>query len=186
MGWSIEEHIGDCRPFPEQVIVYRGETDECLAYVSGEVADRLKAENERLREQLAKARDPQRIGGRADPESFVYAIEQLREFRWQHATNDEDAIPYINNVAAAHERENEQLREQMDTAEHNRKRNFREYVRMCHENDKLRELLRDTLIQTDQYCDKYGIEYEDIADALYKANADLNRRLHELGVEVNE
>ena len=71
----------------------------------------LAAENAKLREELAKARDPQRIGGQADPSSFVYAIEQLREFRWQHATNDEDAIPYINNVAAAHERENAALRE---------------------------------------------------------------------------
>ena len=71
----------------------------------------LESNNAKLREQLAKARDPQRIGGTADPESFVYAIEQLREFRWQHATNDEDAIPYINNVAAAHERENAKLRE---------------------------------------------------------------------------
>lgn len=70
-----------------------------------------KAENEQLREQLAKARDPQRIGGTVDPKSFVYAIEQLREFRWQHATNDEDAIPYINNVAAAHKRETGELRE---------------------------------------------------------------------------
>ena len=74
----------------------------------------LKAENAKLREELAKARDPQRIGGQADPSSFVYAIEQLREFRWQHATNDEDAIPYINNVAAAHERENDKLRELVD------------------------------------------------------------------------
>lgn len=70
-----------------------------------------KAENEQLREQLAKARDPQRIRGTADPKSFVYAIEQLREFRWQHATNDEDAVPYINNVAEAHERETAKLRE---------------------------------------------------------------------------
>lgn len=68
-----------------------------------------EAENAKLREELARARDPQRIGGQADPSSFVYAIEQLREFRWQHATNDEDAIPYINNVAAAHERENAKL-----------------------------------------------------------------------------
>lgn len=52
MSWSIEEHIGDCRPFPAQVIVYKGETDECMAYVSGEVADRLKAENAKLREQI--------------------------------------------------------------------------------------------------------------------------------------
>ena len=73
--------------------------------------ERLQADNAKLRDELAKARDPQRIGGQADPSSFVYAIEQLREFRWQHATNDEDAIPYINNVAAAHERENAKLRE---------------------------------------------------------------------------
>ena len=60
MSWSIEEHIGECRPWPAQVVVYRGETDECLAYVSGEVADQLKAENaklcadvERLRQELA-------------------------------------------------------------------------------------------------------------------------------------
>ena len=72
--------------------------------------DALSLENAKLREELAKARDPQRIGGQADPSSFAYAIEQLREFRWQHATNDEDAIPYINNVAAAHERENAKLR----------------------------------------------------------------------------
>ena len=71
----------------------------------------LEAENAKLREEAERARDPQRIGGQADPSSFVYAIEQLREFRWQHATNDEDAIPYINNVAAAHERENAKLRE---------------------------------------------------------------------------
>ena len=72
---------------------------------------RANAENANLREEAERARDPQRIGGQADPSSFVYAIEQLREFRWQHATNDEDAIPYINNVAAAHERENAKLRE---------------------------------------------------------------------------
>ena len=50
MSWSIEEHIGECRPWPAQVVIYRGETDECLAYVSGEVADQLKAENAKLRE----------------------------------------------------------------------------------------------------------------------------------------
>lgn len=50
MSWSIEEHIGECRPFPAQVVVYKGETDECLAYVSGEVADKLQAENAKLRE----------------------------------------------------------------------------------------------------------------------------------------
>ncbi len=53
MSWSIEEHIGECRPWPAQVVVYRGETGECLAYVSGEVADRLQAENAKLRELCA-------------------------------------------------------------------------------------------------------------------------------------
>ncbi len=57
MSWSIEERIGDCRPFPAQVVVYRGETDECLAYVSGEVADGLKAENAKLREERDMYRD---------------------------------------------------------------------------------------------------------------------------------
>lgn len=90
----------------QTVQAYRDESREWR-----EVAERAQAENDKLREELAKARDPQRIGGQADPSSFVYAIEQLREFRWQHATNDEDAIPYINNVAAAHERENDKLRE---------------------------------------------------------------------------
>lgn len=53
MSWTIEEHIGECRPFPAQVVVYRGETDECIGYVRGDVADRLKAENEKLRELCA-------------------------------------------------------------------------------------------------------------------------------------
>lgn len=75
------------------------------------IVTELKAENERLREELERAYDPQRIRGQADPESFTYAIEQLREFRWQHATNDTDAIPYINKVASAHERETKRLRE---------------------------------------------------------------------------
>ena len=93
------------------------EAFKAIALVSRRIAELenenhyLKVENAKLREEAERARDPQRIGGQADPSSFVYAIEQLREFRWQHATNDEDAIPYINNVAAAHERENAKLRE---------------------------------------------------------------------------
>ena len=56
-----------------------------------------------------------------------------------------------------------------------------EIDRLKAENAKLRELVRDTLIQTDQYCDKYGIEYEDCADTWGKANADIDRRMRELG-----
>lgn len=91
-------------------------SDESARWFTTKIAD-LKAENERLREELERARDPQRIRSQADPESFVYAIEQLREFRWQHATNDDDAIPYINRVAEAHERETKRLREEMKDLE---------------------------------------------------------------------
>lgn len=54
--------------------------------------------------ELARARDPQRLRG-TKPNTFDGAIEALREFRWQHATNDEDAVPYINAVKEAHDRE---------------------------------------------------------------------------------
>lgn len=119
--------------------------------------DQLKAENDKLRKQLAQARDPQRIGGTAIPDSFVYAIEQLREFRWQHATNDEDVIPYINNVAVAHDREkdmlkaeNDKLREDMEDLEgydqmlRDRLRQETELkVKVKKKNAKLRKLVED-------------------------------------------
>lgn len=59
MSWSIEEHIGEGRPWPEQVVVYRGETDESLTYARRslsdvskmvELTDTLAAENAKLRE----------------------------------------------------------------------------------------------------------------------------------------
>ena len=62
MSWSIEEHIGEGRPWPEQVVVYRGETDESLTYARRslsdvnkmvELMDTLAAENAKLRELVA-------------------------------------------------------------------------------------------------------------------------------------
>ena len=59
MSWSIEEHIGEGRPWPEQVVVYRGETDESLTYARRslsdvnkmvELMDTLAADNAKLRE----------------------------------------------------------------------------------------------------------------------------------------
>lgn len=50
------------------------------------------------------------------------------------------------------------------------------------ENTKLRELLADTLMQPRDYCKKYGIEYE----SWDSANAHLDARMRELGVEVTE
>lgn len=64
MSWSIEEHIGEGRPWPEQVVVYRGETDESLTYARRslsdvnkmvELMDTLAAENAKLREQVDAA-----------------------------------------------------------------------------------------------------------------------------------
>ena len=150
------------------------------AYLYGR--DDLKAENAKLREELAKARDPQRIGGQADPSSFVYAIEQLREFRWQHATNDEDAIPYINNVAAAHERENAKLRERVEELEELLPENGRwfsaEVVEAyVAEIKKLRELVRDILRWKPCHrpcsrCERYE----------YPNGCEFERRRRELGV----
>lgn len=45
---------------------------------------------------------------------------------------------------------------------------------------KLRELLADTLMQPRDYCKKYGIEYE----SWDSANAHLDARMRELGVDV--
>jgi len=134
----------------------------------GELCDKYKAENAKLREELAKARDPQRIGGQADPSSFVYAIEQLREFRWQHATNDEDAIPYINNVAAAHERENAKLREKAGKA-------WRTAERLCQAFD---GPCVDDGVTIDRPCPLGDRDEE----CVY---GQLQRDLRELGVEVD-
>lgn len=49
------------------------------------------------------------------------------------------------------------------------------------ENEKLRELISDTLMDVRDYCAKYGI---DIHDPWGNANADLDRRMRELGIGV--
>lgn len=65
MSWSIEEHIGEGRPWPEQVVVYRGETDESLTYARRslsdvnkmvELMDTLAADNAKLRELVRHMR----------------------------------------------------------------------------------------------------------------------------------
>ena len=53
--------------------------------------------------------------------------------------------------------------------------------RLKAENAKLRELLADTLIDPRDYCAKYGIDY----DGWDSANDDIDRRLRELGIDVN-
>ena len=122
-----------------------------------------------------------------DPSSFDYAIEQLREFRWQHATNDEDAIPYINNVAAAHERENTRLREQIEVFFDAMHKSATATRKLQAENDKLRKLCELAFTCIEQGEDEYGsdwscagCEFCDKCDGLIQARA----TAQELGVEV--
>lgn len=86
MSWSIEEHIGDFRPFPAQVVVYKGETGECLAYVSGEVADKLRAENAKLREQVDAAH-MSRLLTENENESLRELVRDMMQAWW--ACDDE-------------------------------------------------------------------------------------------------
>ena len=48
------------------------------------------------------------------------------------------------------------------------------------ENAKLRELLRDMLMSPQEYCEKYGIEYEGWSSA----DDHIDDRMQELGIEV--
>lgn len=57
-----------------------------------------------------------------------------------------------------------------------------EFRKVQAENAKLRELLADTLIDPRDYCAKYGIDY----DGWDSANDDIDRRLRELGIEVED
>lgn len=74
---------------------------------------------------------------------------------------------------------NNTLRDQIDTAKHNSVRNTREYARLCHVNDKLRELVRDMWAYiTEPVCKRNNLKerlarFDDIAD-----------RMRELGIEV--
>lgn len=85
--------------------------------------------------ELEQAYDPQRLRG-TKPDTFDGALEALKEFRWQHATNDTDAIPYINAVKNAHDRELQEARNpsrecmRQTESEHERKLELlREYGR---------------------------------------------------------
>lgn len=83
------------------------------------------------------------------------------------------------------EAENDELRIDVDLMNCQLRARGEERDDLQAENAKLRELLRDTLVDTEQYCDKHGIEYEGGADAWSKANADIDRRLCELGIVVD-
>ena len=52
----------------------------------------------------------------------------------------------------------------------------------CDQNTKLRELLLDTLMHPREYCEKHGIEYA----GWDSANAHVDARLRDLGIEVAE
>ena len=126
----------------------------------------LQAENAKLREELAKW---ERLAAGID--LHEYPVTQFKP---------KDL-----------ERENAKLREQLDVAEHNQTRNAREYSRLCHENDKLRELV-DILcfcMQVHKRCDdcklngakgELGLGHDPLL-----ACDGLHEMLKELGIEVD-
>lgn len=74
------------------------------------------------------------------------------------------------------------LVDERETAERNRTRNAREYARLCHENDKLRELVRD------MFRDFANADYElkRHNGKTFMAVTRYEPRLQELGVEVDD
>lgn len=119
MSWYIHpsKQLRDDELPPELVVTNRDGSIEQV-YVPYNASDQLEVENVKLREELAKW---ERLAAGIDlPE---YPVTQFKP---------KDL-----------ERENDKLREQLDVAEHNQTRNAREYARLCHENDKLRELVQD-------------------------------------------
>ena len=52
MSWSIEERIGELRPWPDAVRVVRGKTDETRRYVPEDLTSRENAELRELVETL--------------------------------------------------------------------------------------------------------------------------------------
>lgn len=81
----------------------------------------------------------------------------------------------------------EKLREQVDTSNHNQTRNAREYARLCHENDRLRELV--SKIEQYERCGCSGCPHEEGCDSctLYDDDCpmwlDIDRDKRELGIE---
>lgn len=85
--------------------------------------------------------------------------------------------------------ENVKLREQLEVAGHNRTRNVREYARMCHENDKLRELVRDMRPFIEDPCPRECCLFEECdasSDRECHIEEHMAARMRELGIEVDE
>jgi len=76
--------------------------------------------------------------------------------------------------------EDTKLREQLDAAEHNQVRNAREYARLCHENGRLRALVRTLYMCSNIRCDH--CEYGHGNTCAFDDEAELSER----GIEVPE
>lgn len=99
-------------------------------------------------------------------------------------SNAKDALLALaeQNIAEL-QAENAKLRDDLETQREvtwqNTKRNAREYKRVRDENDRLRELLGESLMDYKLYAKKYGLP-----PYLSDVNEHLNARLRELGIEV--
>ena len=86
--------------------------------------------------------------------------------------------------------ENAKLRTQLEVAEHNRTRNVREYARMCHENDELRELVADMRPFIEDPCPNRECclfeECDASSDRECHIEEHVDARMRDLGIEVGE
>lgn len=82
------------------------------------------------------------------------------------------------------------LQDKLDAAEHNAKRNIREYKRLCDENDRLRELVRDLDALLNDFCDKEEPDGEHCPAWTDKGVQcrlrDIEDRMSDLGIEVDQ
>jgi hypothetical protein len=111
--------------------------------------------------------------------------------RYYERMIDEIAATYREQVDQLQD-ENAKLREQLDVAEHNQTRNAREYARLCHENDKLRELVQDIYVVMWACAEQRCTHRHDGCFRVHGNHGDIcasercwyEDRMSELGIEV--
>jgi Mg2+ and Co2+ transporter CorA len=109
--------------------------------------------------------------------------EQMAEWK-RVAESKQDIIDHMRDANAENGRLRDRITTQKQTiqAYRDESREWREVAERAQaENDKLRELVADTLMDVHEYAEKYGIEPN--YDAV---NAHLDNRMRELRVEVND
>ena len=111
-----------------------------------------------------------------------HAIEALRADALEEASHgDGSAVAELVSENAKLREQVTRLRDDWESERDYADQMEAKEKRAVSENAKLRELLTDMLIDPRDYCAKYGIDY----DGWDSANDDIDRRLRELGIEVD-